>query len=250
MPLNAVFATRSPVRQNPLASTIVKVKSVEPYNRSISVLGFDGFANSMILQVIPYQETDVSDIKVPEWVAHWTDRKVFHDISEMDLYSDVNKNAAYVDLTDYYEELESNEIFGVENFDSNEIVIEGASIHNLQNINVRIPKEKITVITGVSGSGKSSLAFDTMYRESQKQFLDLIASNALTGTELKDSGVKKIIGLQPSIAIEQKSLGSNPRSTVASVTKIGEYLRLLFATIGERVCPYCNAAVPENNVCI
>ena len=79
--------------------------------------------------------------------------------------------------------------------------------------------------------------------------MDLIASNALTGTELKDSGVKKITGLQPSIAIEQKGLGSNPRSTVASVTKIGDYLRLLFATIGERICPYCNEAVPENNVC-
>lgn len=248
-PKCGVFATRSPVRPNPLASTIVKVKSAEPYSRSISVLGFDGFDNSMILQVIPYQEIDISGIEVPEWVAHWTDRKVFNDIPGMDLYSDADKNAAYADFTGYYEELDSDEIFEHENSDSNEIVIEGASIHNLQNINVKIPKEKITVITGVSGSGKSSLAFDTIYRESQKQFLDLIASNALTGTELKDSGVKKITGLQPSIAIEQKGLGSNPRSTVASVTKIGDYLRLLFATIGERICPYCNEAVPENNVC-
>lgn len=244
-PKCGVFATRSPVRPNPLASTIVKVKSAEPYSRSISVLGFDGFDNSMILQVIPYQEIDISGIEVPEWVAHWTDRKVFNDIPGMDLYSDADKNAAYADFTGYYEELDSDEIFEHENSDSNEIVIEGASIHNLQNINVKIPKEKITVITGVSGSGKSSLAFDTIYRESQKQFLDLIASNALTGTELKDSGVKKITGLQPSIAIEQKGLGSNPRSTVASVTKIGDYLRLLFATIGERICPYCNEAVPR-----
>lgn len=145
--------------------------------------------------------------------------------------------------------MENDEIFDYEEMDSNEIVIEGASIHNLKNISVRIPKERITVITGISGSGKSSLAFDTIYRESQKQYFDLIASNALTGAGLKDSKVKKITGLQPSIAIEQKSPGLNPRSAVATVTRIGEYLRLLFATIGERVCPNCNQPVSENSVC-
>lgn len=248
-PRCGVFATRSPVRPNPLASTVVKVKSTDPYNRSISVLGFDGFANSMILQVMPYQETDICGVKVPEWVGHWTDRKVFHDIPEMDQYSDIDKNAAFDEIPDYFEELDRNEIFEREDTDSNEIVVEGASIHNLKNITVRIPKEKITVITGVSGSGKSSLAFDTIYHESQKQFMDLIASNPFMGSDLKDSMVKKITGLQPSIAIEQKSLGMNPRSTVASVTKIGEYLRLLFATIGERVCPYCYEIIPGNNVC-
>ncbi len=229
---------RSPVRPNPLASTIVKVKSTDPYNRNISVLGYDGFANSMILQVMPYQEIDICGMEVPEWVAHWTDRKVFNDIPEIDMYSDIDKNTTFDEISDYYDELDSNETFEQEDTDLNEIVVEGASIHNLKNINVRIPKEKITVITGVSGSGKSSLAFDTIYQEIQKQFMDLIASNSLIGTDLKDSMVKKITGLQPSIAIEQKSLGMNPRSTVASVTKIGEYLRLLFATIGERVCPY------------
>lgn len=247
-PKCGVFATRSPVRPNPLASTVVKVKSIDPYNKSIKVLGFDGFDHSMILQVIPYKETDICDIKVPEWVEHWTDCKVFYDINEIELCANGNSNAVYDRVTEYFEELESSEI-GEETENLNEIVVEGASIHNLQNINVRIPKEKITVITGVSGSGKSSLAFDTIYHESQKQFLDLIASNTLTGTELKDSRVKKITGLQPSIAIEQKSLGANPRSTVATVTGIGEYLRLLFATIGERICPHCLKAVPENNVC-
>lgn len=248
-PRCGVFATRSPVRPNPLASTIVKVKSTDPYNRNISVLGFDGFDNSIILQVMPYQEIDICDTNVPEWVGHWTDCKVFHDIPVIDMYSDINKNVAFDELSNYFEELDSNEILQHEDMNSNEIVVEGASIHNLKNITVRIPKEKITVITGVSGSGKSSLAFDTIYHESQKQFMDLIASNAFVGTDLKDSMVKRITGLQPSIAIEQKSLGMNPRSTVASVTKIGEYLRLLFATIGERVCPYCHEIVPENNVC-
>ena len=248
-PKCGVFATRSPVRPNPLASTIVKVKSTDPNNRCISVLGFDGFDNSMILQVMPYQDIDICDTIVPKWVGHWTNHKVFHDIPEIDVYSDINENIAFDEYSDYFEELESSIITEHEDTETNEIVVEGASIHNLKNITVRIPKEKITVITGVSGSGKSSLAFDTIYHESQKQFMDLIASNAFMGTDLKDSMVKRITGLQPSIAIEQKSLGMNPRSTVTSVTKIGEYLRLLFATIGERVCPYCNEIVSEDNVC-
>ncbi len=246
-PRCGVFATRSPVRPNPLASTIVKVEAVDPYNRTITVLGFDGFDNSMLLQVMPYQELELIDITVPVWVSHWTAYKVFQPIPELDRYYDTtvanDKNA------DYFEELDREGLSEAEGTDSNEIVVEGASIHNLKNITVRIPKEKITVITGVSGSGKSSLAFDTIYHESQKQFMDLIASNAFMGSDLKDSMVRKITGLQPSIAIEQKSLGMNPRSTVASVTKIGEYLRLLIATIGERSCPYCNEILPENNVC-
>lgn len=248
-PRCGVFATRSPVRPNPLASTLVKVKSADPYNGRISVLGFDGFSNSMILQVDPYQESGIGDIKVPEWVGHWTDRKVFYEIPELDLHPDAYINGAFDEPAGCFEELDNDEAFEDENTDANEIVVEGASVHNLQDISVRIPKEKITVITGVSGSGKSSLAFDTIYRESQKQFFDLIASNAFMGTAIKDSSVRRISGLQPSIAIEQRSLGSNPRSTVASVTKIGDYLRLLFATIGERVCPHCNEAVPEDNVC-
>lgn len=249
-PKCGVFATRSPVRPNPLASTIVKVKSTDPYNKCISILGFDGFENSMILQIMPYQEKDISGVRVPEWVGHWTDFKVFHNTPEVDLYSNKNKNIMFDECADYFEkELDNKEILEHEDMDLNEIVIENASIHNLKNITVRIPKEKITVITGVSGSGKSSLAFDTLYHESQKQFMDLIASNNSIGIDIKDSMVKKITGLQPSIAIEQKSLGMNPRSTVASVTKIGEYLRLLFATIGERVCPNCKEIVPENDVC-
>lgn len=248
-PKCGVFATRSPVRPNPLASTIVKVKSADPYNKNISILGFVGFDHSVILQIMPYEEKNVNGCRVPEWVGHWTDCKVFHDTPEIEQYFDVNNNLVFDEEYDYLEILDSEEILEQEDIDSNEIVVEGASIHNLKNITVRIPKEKITVITGVSGSGKSSLAFDTIYHESQKQFMDLIATNSFMETDLKDSMVKKITGLQPSIAIEQRSLGMNPRSTVASVTRIGEYLRLLFATIGERVCPNCNEIIPENNVC-
>ncbi len=248
-PKSGVFATRSPVRPNPLASTIVKVKSVDKHNQSISVLGFDAFQYSVILQIMPYQDKAFSDISVPEWVGHWTGFKVFHDNPEMTIASDEVRHPPSDDESEFAEELENDEIFSYDYTDTNEIVVEKASIHNLKDISVRIPKGKITVITGVSGSGKSSLAFDTIYHESQKQFIDLVVSNSPIGTDLKDSMVKRITGLQPSIAIEQKNLGSNPRSSVASVTRIGEYLRLLFATIGERVCPHCQGKIPENNVC-
>ncbi len=248
-PRCGVFATRSPVRPNPLASTIVKVKAVDACHKCISILGFDGFDNSMILQVMPYDNLDIHGIRVPKWVDHWTDRKVFLDIPEIEEYSDSNSKKAAYESTVFFEELESGVAAEYVDINSNEIVVEGASIHNLKNISVRIPKEKITVISGVSGSGKSSLAFDTIYHESQKQFLDLLSSNTFQETDLKDSKVKKVTGLQPAIAIEQKSLGMNPRSTVASVTKIGEYLRLLYATAGERICPHCKKVVPENNVC-
>jgi excinuclease ABC subunit A len=248
-PLSGVFATRSPVRPNPLASTIVKVKYVDKYNHCMSVLGFDGFEHSVILQIMPYQDKSFSDIKVPKWVEHWTNYKVFYDNPEMNISSDASKNRSDDNEAFFFEELESEDNFERDYIDTNEIVVENATLHNLKDITVRIPKEKITVIIGVSGSGKSSLAFDTIYHESQKQFIDLVASNSLLGADLKDSRVKRITGLQPSIAIEQKNLGNNPRSTVASVTKIGEYLRLLFATIGERVCPNCHEIVPQNNVC-
>jgi excinuclease ABC A subunit len=248
-PRCGVFATRSPVRPNPLASTIVKVKAVDAYHKCISVLGFDGFDNSIILQIMPYNECDIPGARVPEWVAHWTDRKVFLDAPEIEVYSNSNSNKTAYENATFFDELESSITAEQLDITSNEVVVEGASIHNLKNITVRIPKEKITVISGVSGSGKSSLAFDTIYHESQKQYIDLLASNTFQGTDFKDSMVKKITGLQPSIAIEQKSLGMNPRSTVASVTKIGEYLRLLFATVGDRICPYCKEIVPENNVC-
>lgn len=248
-PKCGVFATRSPVRPNPLASTIVKVVAVDPNNNSISVLGFDGFEHSVVLQVMPYQEKKFSQIRVPKWVEHWTDYKVFHDKPKLQINSD-NISTLYSENEEVYcDEIESEEYFEQDAFDSNEIVVENAVIHNLKDITVRIPKEKITVITGVSGSGKSSLAFDTIYHESQKQFIDLVASNSPIGTDLRDSMVKRITGLQPSIAIEQKNLGTNPRSTVASVTRIGEYLRLLFSTVGVRFCPNCHETVPENHVC-
>lgn len=120
---------------------------------------------------------------------------------------------------------------------NNEIIIKGARENNLKNININIPKNKLVVITGLSGSGKSSLAFDTIYAEGQRRYLDSLSSYArqfLGGNEKPD--VDSIEGLSPSIAIDQKSTSHNPRSTVGTVTEIYDYLRVLFARIG---VPYC-----------
>lgn len=120
----------------------------------------------------------------------------------------------------------------------NEIIIKGARENNLKNIDVNIPKNKMVIITGLSGSGKSSLAFDTIYAEGQRRYLESLSSYArqfLGGNEKPD--VDSIEGLSPSIAIDQKSTNHNPRSTVGTVTEIYDYLRVLFARIGKPYCP-------------
>jgi len=120
------------------------------------------------------------------------------------------------------------------------IVIRGAREHNLKNISLEIPRNRLVVITGLSGSGKSSLAFDTLYAEGQRRYLESLSSYARQFLErLKKPDVDYISGLSPAIAIEQKSIPHNPRSTVATVTEIYDYLRLLYAKVGEIFCPHC-----------
>ena len=113
------------------------------------------------------------------------------------------------------------------------IVIRGAAQNNLQNIDVTIPRNKFVVITGLSGSGKSSLAFDTLYAEGQRRYVESLSAYARQFLDLMQKPkVEHIEGLSPAIAIEQRSAGSNPRSTVATVTEIYDYLRMIFARIG------------------
>ena len=126
----------------------------------------------------------------------------------------------------------------------NQIEIIGARENNLQNINVKIPRDKLTVITGVSGSGKSSLAFDVIFSEGQRRFLESLSAYARSRLpQLKKPDVDFIHGLSPVVSIEQKRGISNPRSTVASLTDIGSYLRLLFSVIGTAHCPYCEKPI-------
>ncbi len=128
----------------------------------------------------------------------------------------------------------------------NKIIIRGAREHNLKNINLEIPKNKLIVFTGVSGSGKSSLAFDTIYAESQRRYVESLSSYArqFLGTMNKPN-VDFIEGLSPSIAIDQKFVSHNPRSTVGTITEIYDYLRLLYARIGLPYCPTCGKKITK-----
>ncbi len=125
-----------------------------------------------------------------------------------------------------------------------EIVVKGAREHNLKNIDVSIPREKLVVITGLSGSGKSSLAFDTIYAEGQRRYVESLSAYARQFLGLMEKpDVDQIDGLSPAISIDQKSTSRNPRSTVATVTEIYDYLRLLYARIGIPHCPVCGEPV-------
>ena len=118
--------------------------------------------------------------------------------------------------------------------------IRGARVHNLRNIDVELPRRKLVVVTGPSGSGKSSLAFDTLYAEGQRRYIESLSSFAHQFLDqLPKPDVDRIEGLSPALAIDQKGLGSNPRSTVGTVTEIVNYLRLLYARCGEIICPDC-----------
>ena len=113
------------------------------------------------------------------------------------------------------------------------VAVRGARVHNLKNIDVDIPRDQLVVITGLSGSGKSSLAFDTIYAEGQRRYVESLSAYARQFLEqMEKPDVDLIDGLSPAISIEQKTAASNPRSTVGTVTEIYDYLRLLFANIG------------------
>ena len=129
------------------------------------------------------------------------------------------------------------------------IVVRGAREHNLKNIDVTIPREKLVVITGVSGSGKSSLAFDTIYAEGQRRYVESLSAYARQFLGRMDKPeVDYIEGLSPSISIDQKGVSRNPRSTVGTVTEVFDYLRLLFARVGHPHCYKCGRTVESQTV--
>ena len=129
------------------------------------------------------------------------------------------------------------------------IVVRGARVHNLKNVNIELPRNKLVVMTGVSGSGKSSLAFDTIYAEGQRRYVESLSSYARQFLERMDKpDVDFIQGISPSIAIEQKTATRNPRSTVATTTEIYDYLRLLFGRIGQTYCRVCGELVKRDTV--
>ena len=129
------------------------------------------------------------------------------------------------------------------------ITIQGARENNLKNISLKIPKDKLVIMTGVSGSGKTSLAFDTIYAEGQRRYMESLSAYArqfLGNSEKPD--VDQIDGLSPAIAIDQKTTSNNPRSTVGTVTEIYDYLRLLYARIGVPYCPDHHIPITGNTI--
>src|SRR5213075_1586725 len=127
---------------------------------------------------------------------------------------------------------------------SDALVVSGAREHNLRDITVALPRDALVVITGLSGSGKSSLAFDTIYAEGQRRYVESLSAYARQFLGQMDKpDVDSIEGLSPAISIDQKTAGANPRSTVGTITEIYDYLRLLFARIGIPHCPTCGRLI-------
>src|SRR3954469_8919815 len=128
------------------------------------------------------------------------------------------------------------------------ISVQGARVHNLRNVSLELPRDQLIVVTGLSGSGKSSLAFDTIYAEGQRRYLESLSSYAKRFVaQVSKPDVDFVFGLSPVISIEQKTTGSNPRSTVGTMTDIASYLNLLYATIGEPHCPRTGEIVPSRS---
>src|SRR6188768_1563478 len=129
------------------------------------------------------------------------------------------------------------------------LIVRGARQHNLRNVSCELPRNRLVVITGPSGSGKSSLAFDTIYAEGQRRYVESLSAYARQFLgQLEKPRVESIEGLSPAIAIEQRSLAKSSRSTVGTVTEIADYLRLLFARVGTPHCPSCKKPIQAQTV--
>src|SRR5438067_2727132 len=132
---------------------------------------------------------------------------------------------------------------------SDKITVRGAREHNLKNLNVDMPRDRLIVITGLSGSGKSSLAFDTIYAEGQRRYVESLSAYARQFLgQMEKPDVDQIDGLSPAVSIDQKGATRNPRSTVGTVTEIYEHLRLLFARAGRPFCPKCGRPIQSQSV--
>ncbi|MDO7976791.1 TrmO family methyltransferase domain-containing protein [Oceanotoga teriensis] len=237
-PKTGVFASRSPVRPTPIALTIAKIIDIK--KDEIYVTELECFDHTPLIGILPYNNNDsILNAKIPKWLSHW------RDSIEENEYSDGKLNIinSYLEDTifNYSNPKRKLELNKKNFYKKNSLKINGARHNNLKNIDVEIPYGTITSITGVSGSGKSSLAFDTVYSECRKRFLDASGENSLNDNSDFDS----IEGIIPAIAISQNSLGQNIYSTVGTATGMINQLRILFSTIGIRHCPKCgNPVIP------
>ncbi|HPG31017.1 MAG TPA: TrmO family methyltransferase, partial [bacterium] len=256
-PATGIFASRSPVRPNPIALTNARIINIDFKNSAIEISNIDAFDKTPVIDLKPYIAgvDRVQKFAVPEWLNHWPEWNEEEKIKEIktgDLknsdYDELKKICAgdsnSVKIPVYNQEFKFSENNSNESADTQKIIISGCSHHNLKNISLSIPKNKFTVVTGVSGSGKSSLVFDTVFAESQRRFMDSLSTTGRQAFEqFEKPQVDKIYGLPPAISVEQKSANRNPRSTVGTMTEIYDYLRLLFSRAGIRHCPDCGASV-------
>lgn len=257
-PKTGIFASRSPVRPNPFAITTAKILDFDYDNKMIKVSLLDCFDKTPLLGISPYTPaTDsISEYHLPAWVEHWSEFLDDRDFEEMQLPNLAQPSHSLVreqNIQPLNTDILEGDYFDIgknpSTSSNNGIEIKGARQHNLKNINVTIPYNKITVITGVSGSGKSSLAFDTIYAESQQRFFsNLSLTERSRFSILEKPNYDSITGLPPAIAITQNSLNRNPRSTVGTATDLHSLLRTLYANIGVRHCPECGCAIIKMKV--
>ncbi len=254
-PRTGVFASRSPVRPNPIALTTARIVSFDKKLGRIKVSGLDCLDNTPLIEILPYIPSNdrVLAFKVPKWLAHWPEwlddritniasHEVYLKSSSLDIIQKYSKsycNNKIINAVDFFQRNKNQKIE-----QGKGIIVKGARQNNLKNINVTIPYNKMTVITGVSGSGKSSLAFDTIFAESQRRFMDSLPTfERSLHEQMEKPDFDRIYGLPPSISISQKNIGRNPRSTVGTITDMHDCLRTLFASIGVRHCPDCGNAI-------
>ena len=252
-PKTGIFASRSPVRPNPLAVTTAKILGIDNVLKRIKVSLLDCFDDTPFLGISPYIPEDdfVSSYRLPSWLEHWSP---YHDdrdfeILKLPTLSETSRDVINKTALTGNGELEADFFTNIEEqtpIINREIEIKGARQNNLKNINVTIPYNKTTVITGVSGSGKSSLAFDTIFAESQQRFLSSMSLSERSSFSLMEKpDFDYISGLPPAIAISQNLINRNPRSTVGTATDLYNLLRTLYANIGVRHCPECGYAIDK-----
>lgn len=250
-PRTGIFASRSPVRPNPIAMTTARIIHIDKKHHRIKVSLLDCYNDTPLIGIYPYRPEvdDIADVKLPDWLAHWLP---YVDDREFSSSTNVQLQKSASDVLQVYTIKQdtsiTNTYFKTEEvehpYQQDGIVVKGARQNNLKNIDVHIPYGTITVLTGVSGSGKSSLAFDTIFAESQQRFLSSMSMNDCSHfTLLEKPDFDYITGLPPAISIAQQNVNRNPRSTVGTSTDLYQLLRTLYSTIGIRHCPSCGKAI-------
>lgn len=232
-----IFLTRSPVRPNPIAYTIVKVERYDYYNNRIYINGIEAYDMTPCIGVSGYDQNNdfVSDVNIPSYLSSWPKHNHFIDYENQNNNDYISSSLPQVLKNNKPRIIKEEPI----KYNQNEIFIKGAKTNNLKNIDVKIPYNKITAVVGVSGSGKSSLVKDTLYKESIRRMEHFNLNN----NSIKKANVDYISGVIPSIMIDQRPIRKNSMSVVGTYTNCLDYLRILYSIIGIRHCTNCGREI-------